>query len=64
MTFNVKLGVLQQKFCCLNVFCSFFFSRVFNSGVTKKEKCLVQNQQDFLLDLAMVIEYNIYIVIS
>lgn len=63
MTCNVGLGVLQQKFCCLNVFV-FFFSRVFNSGVTKKEKCLVQNQQDFLLDLAMVIEYNIYIVIS
>lgn len=64
MTFNVGLGVLQQKFFLSKCFLFFFFSRVFNSGVTKKEKCLVQNQQDFLLDLAMVIEYNIYIVIS
>lgn len=49
------LEFLQQKSGCVNVLLLFFFfSGVFNSGVKKKEKCLVQSQQDFLLDLAMV----------
>lgn len=49
------LEFLQQKSGCVNVLLLFFFfSGDFNSGVKKKEKCLVQSQQDFLLDLAMV----------